>query len=571
MENKDILTQPVDLPEGEGFNTVHKSVVGAVNELHSELSSAKQSASEADLKAQAVKEKMADLETKVDSIKLQAGETGPAGPQGEKGEKGDKGADGAAGAPGKSAMDIANEVRAQNGKEPFATEEEFLASLRGADGADGRNGTDAYVDPASLAENDALVKKYVAKSDMVDEKGEALYAKAADVAMKADKTYVEEALNDKAETVTVQALMTAVKNKQDKIEKGTYITPDELTEKLAAVSAEKGSKGEKGDKGDNGLSAYELAVADGFKGTQEEWLSSLKGADGVQGEQGPQGEQGLPGEKGETGAQGEAGKDGKDGVNGKSAYEVAVANGFEGTEAAWLESLKGAQGEAGPKGDPGETPNVENFVQKDDLAAYVKTVDLPAQKTLAELGGTTQSAVEEFVNGKNFLSSEAIKQMIDEAITAALKNIGDGGSNTPAEEPTPTDGKYDGNVFGIAFSRWSDKIDDEEYFHACMLKECDTYSIDVEGIKAEADKIIKDGKEIEGYPDGIEGYIIIGTEPTTYNTINGGKTGETHVGTLDNKMMGIPDRYKHRSFYCLHMTKAVKDAEPETVSVNPIE
>ena len=36
-------------------------------------------------------------------------------------------------------------------------------------------------------------------------------------------------------------------------------------------------------------------------------------------------------------------------------------------------------------------------------------------------------------------------------------------------------------------------------------------------------------------------------------------------------MMGIPERYKHRNFYCLHMTKAVKDAEPETVSVNPIE
>ena len=44
MDNKDILTQPVDLPEGEGFNTVHQSVVGAVNELHAELSSAKQSA-----------------------------------------------------------------------------------------------------------------------------------------------------------------------------------------------------------------------------------------------------------------------------------------------------------------------------------------------------------------------------------------------------------------------------------------------------------------------------------------------------------------------------------------------
>lgn len=34
------------------------------------------------------------------------------------------------------------------------------------------------------------------------------------------------------------------------------------------------------------------------------------------------------------------GKDGADGQNGKSAYEVAVDNGFEGTEQEWLDSLK---------------------------------------------------------------------------------------------------------------------------------------------------------------------------------------------------------------------------------------
>lgn len=42
------------------------------------------------------------------------------------------------------------------------------------------------------------------------------------------------------------------------------------------------------------------------------------------------------------------------GADGKSAYEVAVENGFEGTESEWLESLKGEQGEPGKTGDPGE-------------------------------------------------------------------------------------------------------------------------------------------------------------------------------------------------------------------------
>lgn len=36
-------------------------------------------------------------------------------------------------------------------------------------------------------------------------------------------------------------------------------------------------KGEKGDPGNNGLSAYEVAVNEGFTGTEAEWLASLKG------------------------------------------------------------------------------------------------------------------------------------------------------------------------------------------------------------------------------------------------------------------------------------------------------
>lgn len=57
---------------------------------------------------------------------------------------------------------------------------------------------------------------------------------------------------------------------------------------------------------------------------------------------------GDKGDKGDTGANGKDGTDGVDGANGadgKSAYDIAVDNGFEGTEAEWLESLKGKDGE----------------------------------------------------------------------------------------------------------------------------------------------------------------------------------------------------------------------------------
>ena len=41
---------------------------------------------------------------------------------------------------------------------------------------------------------------------------------------------------------------------------------------------------------------------------------------------------------------------GDPGENGKSAYEIAVLNGFEGTESDWLESIKGAPGKDGADG-----------------------------------------------------------------------------------------------------------------------------------------------------------------------------------------------------------------------------
>lgn len=55
----------------------------------------------------------------------------------------------------------------------------------------------------------------------------------------------------------------------------------------------------------------------------------------------------LKGDKGDTGAQGiqgvqgEKGEKGDKGDNGKSAYQIAVDNGYSGTEAEWIDSLKG--------------------------------------------------------------------------------------------------------------------------------------------------------------------------------------------------------------------------------------
>ena len=58
---------------------------------------------------------------------------------------------------------------------------------------------------------------------------------------------------------------------------------------LVSLESLRGPQGSTGATGANGLSAYQVAVANGFAGTQAEWLASLKGAKGDQGDQGPPG------------------------------------------------------------------------------------------------------------------------------------------------------------------------------------------------------------------------------------------------------------------------------------------
>lgn len=68
-----------------------------------------------------------------------------------------------------------------------------------------------------------------------------------------------------------------------------------------------GETGPKGDTGAAGASAYEIAKSNGYTGTEEQWLASLKGDKGDTGETGPKGDKGDKGETGATGPQGPAG------------------------------------------------------------------------------------------------------------------------------------------------------------------------------------------------------------------------------------------------------------------------
>lgn len=65
-------------------------------------------------------------------------------------------------------------------------------------------------------------------------------------------------------------------------------------------------------KGDTGKSAYQSALDTGFVGTEAEWIEHLKGKDGKDGEKGDKGDKGEKGDTGENGEKGDTGEPGKD-------------------------------------------------------------------------------------------------------------------------------------------------------------------------------------------------------------------------------------------------------------------
>lgn len=87
---------------------------------------------------------------------------------------------------------------------------------------------------------------------------------------------------------------------------GALYIDRELVLSDGAASALAKRIGGGGEQGKDGKSAYEIAVEQGFKGSVEEWLKSLQGEPGVQGPQGPQGQQGIQGDKGDKGDKGDS-------------------------------------------------------------------------------------------------------------------------------------------------------------------------------------------------------------------------------------------------------------------------
>ena len=132
---------------------------------------------------------------------------------------------------------------------------------------------------------------------------------------------------------------------------GAVITKDDIS-----VTEETSPSASAGEDLPRGKSAYEVAVENGFSGTETEWLASLKGATGA------------------------PGANGKDGTDGKTPYVGDNGNWFVGSD----DTGKPSRGAKGDKGDTGATPNL--------TVGTVTTLEA-GQNATASMGGTAESPV----------------------------------------------------------------------------------------------------------------------------------------------------------------------------------
>ena len=285
------------------------------------------------------------------------------------------------------------------------TEEDFLNSLVGEDGSDGKGTYELWLEQGNTGTEEEFLNSLkgadgtMSFNDLTDEQKESLKGKdgksAYEMWLDNGNTGTEEefleSLKGADGTMSFEDLTDEQKEslKGDPGEPGvdaiTY-TPEigtvntvDSTENASAtveVNADegkaiynfnipRGQDGIIGADGADGKSAYDIWLEQGNAGTEEDFLNSLKGADGTMSFEDLTDEQkeslkGADGksaydiwlDEGNTGTEQDfldslVGEDGIIGVDGKSAYDLWLEQGNTGTEQDFLDSLKGADGNDG--------------------------------------------------------------------------------------------------------------------------------------------------------------------------------------------------------------------------------
>lgn len=221
-------------------------------------------------------------------------------------------------------------------------------------------------------------------------------------------------------------------------------TPDLYAQLLKKIDGKIASlhDGKDGKDGENGKSAYEIAVQNGYDGTETDWLESLKGqkgdtgepgatgAKGDHGEKGDQGEPGTPGEKGERGEKGEkgdAGEPGKDGTNGTDGKNgVDGSDGYSPTatvtetDAGAVISITDKNGTTTAtvkNGTSGTSVDLSDYAKKADVATAIESAHTHTNKDFLD-------GIEAYLNS-TYSKVTAEREAADNNLATRIKALED--------------------------------------------------------------------------------------------------------------------------------------------------
>lgn len=156
------------------------------------------------------------------------------------------------------------------------------------------------------------------------------------------------------------------------------ITEAKLSEEVREKLNQGGGSGGQGEKGEDGKSAYEIWLEQGNEGSEQDFLDSLKGEKGEQGD---------------------------------DAYEVWLKAGHVGSLQDFFDYNKGEQGIQGIQGEKGDKMTYDDLTEeeKDDLASRVPAPDVDVPTKTSQL-----------TNDSGYISEERVEEMIAQSITNAL-------------------------------------------------------------------------------------------------------------------------------------------------------
>ncbi len=145
-------------------------------------------------------------------------------------------------------------------------------------------------------------------------------------------------------------------------------------------------------------------------------------------------------------------------LNGKSAYEIAVSQGFEGSEKEWIESLVGAKGEDGVNGQDGQSVYIGDngnwWIGDTDTGVSVFSQSGESIYPVPDFVGMTLSDIQQMPKAQNFVflyyGDASVGVVASQSIPAGvvalegtqikiyMSNYSGGGAEDPTEMPTQT-------------------------------------------------------------------------------------------------------------------------------------